>query len=72
MKFTINNELILKELENLNTRQKWSKFYYRHNVMQLCAALCCACGRVAYSCCYALVWADLQHKLKIKALMKVF
>lgn len=30
MKFTINsNELILKELENLNTRQKWSKFYYR-------------------------------------------
>jgi len=29
MKFTINSELILKELENLNTRQKWSKFYYR-------------------------------------------
>ena len=29
MKFTINNELILKELENLNTRKKLSKFYYR-------------------------------------------
>ena len=25
------------------------------NVLRLCAALCCACGKVAYSCCYALM-----------------
>lgn len=35
-------------------------------VPQLCAALCCACGKVAYRCCYALVWADLQHKVRIE------
>jgi len=35
------------------------------NGMQLCAALCCACGKVAYRCCYALVWADLKQKPSI-------
>jgi hypothetical protein len=37
-------------------REIWKITFNRRvvNVMQLCAALCCACGKVAYRCCYAL------------------
>jgi len=34
-----------------------------HNVPQLCAALCCACGKVEYRCCYALM-RIINEKLK--------
>jgi hypothetical protein len=35
------------------------------NVPQLCAALCCACGKVAYSCCYAPFFFVLLFRMKI-------
>ena len=34
-----------------------------YNVPQLCAALCCACGKVEYRCCYALM-RIINEKLK--------